>query len=189
MNIHQFFTLSLGCWRSQRSGHDPVSRKFDEIYSTANITLLDAENPEALELCEQYDIDPSQTLSPLCVDWHNESRATVTEDRFGRYIVVPVPDPYNINEGYLLRSPGFPETLASESRYELGEDGTFVETVHYRYACGEKRIWFATPNLRLKVSIMRANDGNGLATPSFSSEVRDPTAVPSRFFDRSAIAV
>ena len=189
MNIHQFFTLSLGCWRSQRSGHDPISRKFDEMCSTVSTTLLDVEDQEAIDLCRQYGVDPRDTISPFCVHWHNESRGTIAENRSGRYIVVPIPDPYNANEGYLLRSPGFPETLASESRYELNEDGTFVETVHYRYASGEKRIWFATPNLRLQVSILRASDGNGLAVPSFSSEVRDPSVAQPRSNDRVAVAV
>ncbi|MCJ8282511.1 MAG: phycobiliprotein lyase, partial [Rivularia sp. ALOHA_DT_140] len=44
MNITEFFELSIGKWRSQRSGHHLAFAHFEEVLSEINIESLSADD-------------------------------------------------------------------------------------------------------------------------------------------------
>ena len=83
-----------------------------------------------------------------------------------------MPDLENPAKGRLLREQGYAETVPAIGYYQLVEDGSFVLTTKYERASAEEKIWFATPNLRLRVSLIKTGDGKGVTTASFSSEIR-----------------
>lgn len=172
MDIVEFVELSLGNWRSQRSGHNLAFSHFEEVRSTIEILSLPTTAPEVMELCQSYGVNVSGAVSPFQMSWQGESDWDEKEVLAGSCILVPIPDIDNPKTGKLLRSQGYAETIAAVGEYRITEDNTFVLLTEYDRATAEEKIWFATPNLRFRVSLIKTSDGNGVLTASFSSEIR-----------------
>lgn len=171
MNITEFFELSIGKWRSQRSGHHLAFSHFEQVMSEINIESLSDDDSKVLEICKSYDIDPSTITHPFRMTWEGES--DWDEKTFsGNTVLVPVPDPENPSKGKLLREEGYAETIAAVGNYYLSEDGTFTLLTSYDRAAAEEKIWFANPNLRFRVATIKTSSGKGITTASFCSEIR-----------------
>ncbi|NEP63495.1 MAG: phycobiliprotein lyase [Symploca sp. SIO2G7] len=170
MDIETFVQRSLGKWRSQRSAHHLAFGHFEEVRSTITIESLTIDNPGVLDLCQRYKIAAEQAVSPFRMSWEGESDWDEEQVIEGSTILVPVPD--SAITGKLLREQGYAETVESVGTYSLTEDGTFILTTSYDRAAAEEKIWFATPNLRFRVSLIKTSSGRGVTTASFSSEVR-----------------
>ncbi|WP_310490337.1 phycobiliprotein lyase [Chamaesiphon sp. VAR_69_metabat_338] len=173
MDIIQFVEQSIGQWRSQRSAHHMAFSHFEAVQSIIDIDLLDRQDPAVVELCQAYDVDPSSTVAPFQMKWEGQSDWDEDSPEVkGNAILVPVPDPLMPNRGKLLRDRGYAETIAAAGEYHFLEDGTFVLITAYERAAAEERIWFANPNLRFRVSLIKTSGGSGVVTASFSSEIR-----------------
>ncbi len=172
MNIAKFVHLSLGKWRSQRSAHHLAFAHYEQVTSNIEIVPLEEDDPEVIEICKSYDIDPSKIVSPFRMSWEGESDWDEEEVSEGTTVLVPVPDTKHPNKGRLLRDRGYAETVSAIGDYEITKDGTFVLITRYDRASAEERIWFATGNLRFRVSTIKTSDGAGVTTASFSSEIR-----------------
>lgn len=172
MNITEFVNLSLGRWRSQRSAHHLAFSHYEQILSTIDIVSLDANDPAAIELCKTHDINPQIIVSPFRMSWEGESDWEEEETSSGSTVLVPIPDRDDPKKGRLLREQGYAETIASIGNYYFTDDDTFVLSTPYERAMAEEKIWFATPNLRLRVSLIKTSAGSGVTTASFSSEIR-----------------
>ncbi|WP_193196578.1 phycobiliprotein lyase [Nostoc sp. MG11] len=171
MKITEFFEQSIGQWRSQRSGHHLAFAHFEEVLSTIDIEALTVEEPEVLEICKLYDVDPASITHPFRMTWEGESD---WDDKplSGSTVLVPIPDLENPSRGKLLRDKGYAETIPAVSKYHLSDDGIFTLLTEYDHAAAEERIWFANPNLRFRVAMIKTSDGKGVTTASFSSEIR-----------------
>jgi phycoerythrin-associated linker protein len=172
MDIIKFVTLSLGRWRSQRSAHHLAFAHFEAVTSTIEIVALAQDDPEVVNLCQSYQIDPKLTVSPFRMSWEGESDWDEQEVLKGTTVLVPIPEPNTSNKGRLLRDQGYAETIPAVGNYTITEDGTFILQTQYDRATAEEKIWFATPNLRLRVSLIKTSEGTGVVTASFSSEIR-----------------
>jgi phycoerythrin-associated linker protein len=173
MDIIQFVEQSIGQWRSQRSAHHMAFSHFEAVQSIIDIDLLAREDPAVSELCQAYDVDPHQAVSPFQMKWAGQSDWDEDNpDVQGSAILIPVPDPVIPNRGKLLRDQGYAETIAAAGDYHFLDDGTFVLITAYERAAAEERIWFANPNLRFRVSLIKTSGGSGVVTASFSSEIR-----------------
>ncbi|MEO0457079.1 MAG: phycobiliprotein lyase [Cyanobacteria bacterium P01_A01_bin.114] len=172
MDIDTFVAQSIGQWRSQRSAHHLAFSHFEEVRSTIDIVALPLDDPGVLQLCQSYGIDPQQATSPFKMSWEGESDWDEEEELKGETILVPVPDSNRPNQGKLLREQGYAETMMAAGDYQLMADGTFVLTTAYDRAAAEEKIWFATPDLRFRVSLIKTSSGKGVTTASLSSEVR-----------------
>lgn len=170
MDIETFVERSLGEWRSQRSAHHLAFAHFEEVLSTINIEAMSVDAPGVLELCQRYDVSPDSIVSPFRMSWKGESDWDEEQVIEGSTILVPVPT--STMTGKLLREQGYAETMESMGTYTLTDDGTFILTTAYERAAAEEKIWFATPNLRFRVSLIKTSSGKGVTTASFSSEVR-----------------
>ncbi|MBE9068077.1 phycobiliprotein lyase [Leptolyngbya cf. ectocarpi LEGE 11479] len=170
MDIETFVERSLGEWRSQRSAHHLAFAHFEEVLSTINIESMSVDAPGVLELCQRYEVSPDSIVSPFRMSWKGESDWDEEQVIEGSTILVPVPT--GAMTGKLLREQGYAETMESMGTYTLTDDGTFILTTAYERAAAEEKIWFATPNLRFRVSLIKTSSGKGVTTASFSSEVR-----------------
>jgi len=171
MNITEFVELSIGRWRSQRSGHHLAFAHFEEVLSEINIESLSTDDSKVLEICKSNDVNPSSITHPFRMTWEGES--DWDEKTFsGSTVLVPVPDAENPQKGKLLREEGYAETIAAVGNYHLSEDGTFILQTEYDRAAAEERIWFANPNLRFRVATIKTSNGKGITTASFCSEIR-----------------
>jgi phycoerythrin-associated linker protein len=176
MDITEFVRLSLGKWRSQRSGHNLAFQHFEEVRSQIEISPLTPDDPEVLQLCKGAEIAPEQIASPFRMSWQGESDWDEGETLAGTCVLVPIPDRDRPQNGRLLRSQGYAETMEAIGHYHFTEEGMFVLTTPYDRAAAEERIWFGTPNLRFRVSLIKTSDGTGVVTASFASEIRDLSA-------------
>jgi phycoerythrin-associated linker protein len=172
MDITQFIELSLGRWRSQRSAHHLAFTHFEQVISTINIVPLNKEDQEVIDLCKSYNIAPSSASNPFRMSWEGESDWDDESTFQGTTILIPIPDENNSRSGRLLRDQGYAETIPSIGKYHFQEDGTFVLLTDYERATAEEKIWFVTPNFRLRVSLIKTSEGTGVVTASFSSEIR-----------------
>ncbi|MGF1490434.1 MAG: phycobiliprotein lyase [Prochloraceae cyanobacterium] len=175
MDITEFVNRSFGRWRSQRTAHHLAFRHSEEITSTIDIVPLEPNCSEVIELCKAYDIDPQLARVPFRMSWEGESDWDEKEELTGTTVLIPVPDPKEAKTGKLLRDRGYAETMAAVGKYQITADGTFILTTEYDRAAAEEKIWFATPNLRLRVSLIKTSGGTGVTTASFSSEIRSLT--------------
>jgi phycoerythrin-associated linker protein len=171
MNITEFFEMSFGQWRSQRSAHHLAFAHFEEVISNIKIELLDSDDPDVLAVCQAYSVDISSITHPFRMTWEGESD---WDDKplAGTTVLVPVPDPQEATKGRLLRDQGYAETIAAVGNYHLSEDGTFTLITEYDRAAAEEKIWFVNPNLRFRVATIKTSDGKGVTTASFASEIR-----------------
>jgi phycoerythrin-associated linker protein len=172
MNITEFIELSLGRWRSQRSAHHLAFGHFEEVMSQIDIEPLTVDDTRVIELCKAHQIEPELALSPFRMSWSGESNWDEEETQTGSSILIPIPEAGDLTKGRLLREQGYAETIPSVGEYTIGEDGTFVLTTKYDRAAAEEKIWFVTPNLRCRVSLIKTSDGKGVTTVSYSSEIR-----------------
>ncbi|MBP0030660.1 phycobiliprotein lyase [Roseofilum reptotaenium CS-1145] len=183
MDLKQFVKQSIGRWRSQRSAHHLAFAHFEKVRSTIDIMALDPQDPGVLEVCELYKIDPASMESPFRMtwegesdwdedDWDKEEEEEEEQELKGSCILVPIPDPESPQNGQLLRDRGYAETIPAIGHYSLNTEGIFTLITEYDRAAAEERIWFATPNLRFRVSQIKTRDGQGVTTASFSSEIR-----------------
>lgn len=179
MDIHEFVRLSLGRWRSQRSAHHLAFGHFEEVRSTVDIVPLAGDAPEVIQLCKSYSVDLQLIAQPFRMSWEGESDWDEEDESLkGTTVLVPVPDTSERNRGQLLREQGYAETIPAAGRYSLSEDGTFTLQTEYNRAAAEEKIWFATPNLRFRVSTIKTSNGTGVTTASFASEIRSLQSSP-----------
>lgn len=183
MDIDTFVARSLGRWRSQRSAHHLAFAHFEEIRSMIDIEPLEKDDPAVLALCESQGVDVGAIATPFKMSWEGETDWDEDDVLKGQTILVPVPDlDQNLdhtNSGKLLRDQGYAETIPAAGQYVIHPDGTFVLTTGYDRAAAEEKIWFASENLRFRVSLIKTSDGKGVTTASLSSEVRVSTNVPT----------
>lgn len=172
MDITEFIAQSVGQWRSQRSAHHLAFSHFEAIQSEIDIIALAPTDPEVLVLCQQYEVPPQTIAAPFRMSWKGASDWEEGEVLEGNTILVPVPDPHIPQQGKLLRDQGYAETIAAAGNYHFTEEGMFVLSTSYERAAAEERIWFATPNLRFRVSLIKTSGGSGVVTASFASEIR-----------------
>lgn len=172
MDIDTFVARSLGRWRSQRSAHHLAFAHFEEIRSMIEIEPLAKDDAAVIALCESQGFDAGAIASPFKMSWEGETDWDEDEVMKGETILVPVPDKNGTNSGKLLRDQGYAETIPAAGQYIIHDDGTFVLTTGYDRAAAEEKIWFASDNLRFRVSLIKTSDGKGVTTASLSSEVR-----------------
>jgi hypothetical protein len=170
MNIEEFFELSAGKWFSHRSNHHlAVEPSQDGSKSDIIIEILATDHPEVIKLCQQYEIQPSDAACSAKVTW----KGTMTKDdkkHSGSTVLVTVPDENNPNEGKLLHEIAYGEKAPVAGRYKLGIDDALTLTIENETMLSEERLWFASPNLRMRVSVVKSL--NGFSMASFTSEIR-----------------
>ncbi len=174
MNIEEFFELSSGKWFSHRTSNNLDLKKSEGSKSEGGksdiiIETLAAENPEVIALCEQHKVEPSNGNSSIRVTW-NGTTEWDKEKHEGYSILVAVANTDNSSEGKLLRKMGYGEETSVAGTYKIGSDNALTLTVEYENIWSEERLWFASPNLRMRVATLKRSGGFSMA--SFTSEIR-----------------
>ena len=168
--IEAFVSRSFGAWNARRSGHNLAFRHVEEIASDIRITPVSPDDPQLDQLLQANGVDPSSICCPFQMSWEGSSDWDEDAASSGTCLLAPVPE--TPTTGQLLRSQGYAEQIPSVGTYRFSDDGTFVLVTPYEAASAEERIWFATDDLRLRVSMMRTSSGRGVLQASFSSEIR-----------------
>lgn len=170
MTVEEFFEKSNGDWKSQRSSHNLAWTQFEAVTSEIKIESRASSDAEVVDLCKQYDVNADDVLLSLAMSWEGESDWDDDEVMEGSTVMSVIKD--SPTKGRLLRSVGYAETIPAVGHWEMTPDGVFVLNTAYDAAAAEERIWFATPDLRMRVSQIRTSSGRGVVTASFSTEIR-----------------
>jgi hypothetical protein len=157
MTIPEFFAMSAGKWFSQRTTHHLTSQKSDNTKSEIVIELLAKDALEIQSLGGQADWGGIRVISKPVGDWSTPKNAP-TKDITS--ILVPNDQALYCSINTQVLSPG---------TVNLGVDEALTLTINTDQGTITERIWFASPNLRLR-SIVQATEGIQLA--SFCSEIR-----------------
>jgi phycoerythrin-associated linker protein len=167
--VMDFFRQSEGQWMTQRTSHHLAFRQSENGRSTLQITALTAEDPRVVSTCQMHAVDPALAAGGARVCWSGEQDWD-NEDYKGDVILVPVPDPEDPSRGRLLRDQGYAEKVPVVGHYRMEPDGAMVLVTAYEMTESEERLWFASPNLRLRTSVVKRFGGFSMA--SFCSEIR-----------------
>jgi hypothetical protein len=176
MNIVEFFELSSGKWFSQRTSHHFDSKPLEAAKSDLMIEMIDKADPAVVKLCQQYRIDPALALCSARVNWSG-SMEQGGKKYAGSTLLVPIADPENSNQGSLLSESGTAETAPRLGRYVVGDDDAVTLITEDETLYAEERLWFASPNVRLRTSVLKRSGGFSLA--SFCSEIRMGVSKPA----------
>lgn len=168
MDINDFFQQSEGRWFSQRTSHLLASKQSESSKSNIQFELLAADAPAVVQLCERSHVDPALALcggsitTEITQDLSSRKRIVTT-------LLVPLANPENPNEGSFLHTSST-DSSASKGRYSVGTDEALTLIIDSDSLSSEERLWFASPNLRLRTSVIKRPDGFSVA--SFSTEIR-----------------
>lgn len=175
MDITEFFQQSAGKWFSQRTSHHLAFKQAESGQSNIVIEMLAKDDPAVIELCKQYEFDPALALCGARVSWDG-TMAWDEEKHSGAAVLVPIADPDQPNQGKLLRDMGYAEKTPVAGKYMMGPDDALTLITEYETMYSEERLWFASPNLRLRTSILKRFGGFSMAT--LCSEIRLGVGAP-----------
>lgn len=184
MDILEFFQLCEGKWVSQRTTHYLVEQKNQSDRSDLWVEFVDAADPVVAELY-QASAMPELPLGGLKIRWSEVAEAYQSKFKpknEGSVLLVPLQGTEDAHAGQLLRQMGG-ESLTGT--YRFGADEALTLYLNNQGFVTEERLWFASPNLRLRSSFTR-QEGTVCIT-SFCSEIRmGATAPPAEAAQPSA---
>ena len=168
MDIQTFLDLCIGKWLSQRTTHCLDQEKAENNKTEMVIERLTSSDEQLVSLCQQVNVDPSSTLGGLRASWDTASSWDRSAQR-GATIIVLLPDENNPENGQLLQSTA-QSSSALSGYYSLGTDEALTLKLEKDSTHWQERIWFASPNLRLRSSLILGEKGE--KNTAFYSEIR-----------------
>ncbi|MBI4783764.1 MAG: phycobiliprotein lyase [Oscillatoriophycideae cyanobacterium NC_groundwater_1537_Pr4_S-0.65um_50_18] len=169
MDIIEFLQQSAGKWVSQRTSHQFATQQTGSSRSNIVVEMLLKDDLAVVKLCQRYQIDPAQSLCGLRITWDSIPERG-EQKRAGTTLLVPIANQDSDREGKLLWDAGPAESASEPGRFVLGEDDALTLITGSDTFSAEERLWFASPNLRLRTSTLKSAGGFSMAT--FSSEIR-----------------
>ena len=149
MDIKTFLDLSTGKWLSQRTTHSLDEEKAENNKTEIVIEQLASNDDRLVRLCEQAKIDPSSALGGLQASWDTTASWDRSAQR-GSVVIVLIPDEKHPETGQLLQLAGQSPSVVLSGEYSLGADEALTLQLEQDSTCWQERIWFASPNLRLR---------------------------------------
>ncbi len=172
MNIVEFFQFSAGQWHSSRMTHHLAFKASEMGDSDIQVDYLAADHPAITERCNFHQIDPNLAVGGSHVHWRGKMQwdRESDSDHEGETIFAIVPDDNDFGQGRMLRDRGYAEIMPVVGRYHMDQQGGLVLTTEYESMSVIERIWFASPNLRLRTSIVKLY--GGFSTAALCTEMR-----------------
>jgi hypothetical protein len=174
MDVQEFFELSAGKWFSQKTSHHLTLKQSEQGKSDLAIEILPKDDPQMLQLCQQAGIDPSLTWGGAKYTWkgttHWDTQPQSQANQQGSSIVVAIPDKPFANFGRLFQATSIANISPVIAQYNLGDDDALTLTIDNNGTHSEERIWFESPNVRVRTTIVTRPNGDNIAT--FYSEIR-----------------
>lgn len=171
MDVMEFFQLSTGQWRSQRTTHHLAFRRAELGGSEIQVEALPAAHPQVREICQLHQVDPTLAIGGAFVSWHGAMGWDREEENHaGSTVFALIPDATLPRQGTLLRERGYAEIVPVAGHYQMDADDALVLTTEYETMSSIERFWFASPSLRLRTSTVKRF--GGFSTATFCTEWR-----------------
>ena len=161
MDIEAFLELCAGKWFSQRTSYHLGQEQADSSKTEIRIERLSRTDAEVLGICEYSQIDPNATLGGTKASWDNPATSAT---------LILIPDTGNTQGGEVLQARDANLRQVVAGSYLLGEDEALILKLESDGTCWEERLWFASPNLRLRATLIQWEDGR--TATAFYSEIR-----------------
>jgi len=163
MNITEFLQQTAGKWFSQRTAHEVESSQTQTGKSTLYVEFLSSDNPKVKEICDRYGLET--ILGGTHMSWE----ATIdpsAQSYKGERLLVWVGDPDNPQMGNFFSSvEGSPP-----GSFVLDEEEILTLRVESQGQVSQDRLWFASPNFRLRTSLTQVSGKTVFA--SLCTEIR-----------------
>ncbi|MFN6569327.1 chorismate-binding protein [Nostoc minutum NIES-26] len=171
MDAMEFFQLSTGRWRSQRTTHHLAFKRSEKGESEIQIEVLTADDPKIIEICQLHEFDSSLAVGGAFVSWQGSMGWDREEENHtGSTVFALLPDTADGRQGTLLRERGYAEIVPVAGRYHMDEEDGLVLTTEYETMSSIERFWFASPSLRMRTSTVKRF--GGFSTATFCTEFR-----------------
>lgn len=171
MDVMEFFQLSTGKWRSQRTTHHLAFRRSEAGESEIYVEALAADHPKVIEICQIHEVDPALTIGGAFVSWHGSMGWDKDDENHeGSTVFALIPNADNPKQGTLLRERGYAEVVPVAGQYYIDDEGGLVLTTDYDTMSSIERFWFASPSLRMRTSTVKRF--GGFSTATFCTEFR-----------------
>ncbi|MBW4470551.1 MAG: phycobiliprotein lyase [Stenomitos rutilans HA7619-LM2] len=175
MDVMEFFQLSTGVWRSQRTTHHLAFKRVEAGESEIQVEALGADHPKVVEICQLHQVDPQGAIGGAFVSWKGEMQWDRDDDNHkGSTVFALIPDADHPRQGTLLRERGYAEIVPVAGQYHMDDEDGLVLTTEYETMSSIERFWFAGPSLRMRTSTVKRF--GGFSTATFCTEFRTPDA-------------
>ncbi|MDJ0898186.1 MAG: phycobiliprotein lyase [Xenococcus sp. MO_188.B8] len=186
LDAKEFFQLSAGQWRSQRTTHHLPFRRAESGNSDINVEFLEAEESQIREICAMHDMDHNLAIGGAFVTWDGSMAwDKENEDHQGSTVFALIPEDNNLRKGKLLRERGYAEIVPVAGQYEMDEEDGLILITEYETMSIIERFWFINPNLRLRSSTVKRFGGFNTAT--FCAESRVVNNIASTMASEAAL--
>lgn len=167
MEIQEFLGLCADRWLGLRTTYQLSEQKIDNSKSDIIIEKISLDSQELQKICQTHKKEPKLAIGALKTTWET-SQDYGKPKHIGSTIVIWIPHVENPQTGMILQQGKSPQSLIG--RYFLGKDEALTLTIEANNQYFEERIWFASPNLRLRTSLIKQE--NGWSQTAFYSEIR-----------------
>lgn len=188
----EFFQLSAGQWRSQRTTHHLPFRRAESGNSDINVEFLVADASQIQEICAMHDTDHNLAIGGAFVTWDGAMAWDKdNENHQGSTVFALIPEDNDLRKGKLLRERGYAEIVPVAGQYEMDEEDGLVLITEYETMSIIERFWFVNPNCRLRSSTVKRFGGFNTATFCIESRVLDniPSAIASEIKQQNNYAL
>jgi hypothetical protein len=176
MDVMEFFQLSTGTWRSQRTTHHLAFKRTEAGESEIKVQALAADHPQVIEICQLHEVDPASAIGGAFVSWQGAMGWDKSDENHeGSTVFALIPDPEQPHHGTLLRERGYAEIVPIAGLYQMDDEGALVLTTEYETMSSIERFSFASPSLRLRTSTVKRF--GGFSTATFCTEFRVSDAI------------
>jgi hypothetical protein len=181
MDAMEFFKLSTGKWRSQRTTHHLAFKRAESGDSEIYVEALTCEHPKVAEICQLHEVDQALAIGGAFVSWDGSMGWDRSDENHeGSTVFVLIPDADDVRRGRLLRERGYAEIVPVVGRYHMDDEDGLVLTTEYETMSSIERFWFVSPTLRLRSSTVKRFGGFSTATFCTEARIEDESdAAPS----------
>ena len=169
MNITNFLQLCSGNWFSQRTNYSLVGEETASNKADISITIVDSEDSQITQLCQQHRFDPQQSVGGLLYSWDTSVDWGKRKQK-GSSLLVFIADSQNDCQGKLIINNTSKPGATNSGSYTIGEDDAVTLTINTPESNIQERIWFASDNLKLRTTVIK-NDKD-ITNTTFYSEIR-----------------
>lgn len=171
MDAMEFFQLSAGQWRSQRTTHHLPFRRAESGESEITVATLQADHPRVVEICQLHEVDPGLAVGGAQISWQGTMAWDKTDENHqDSTVMVIVPESDNPRKGRLLREKGYAEIVPVAGHFLMDDEDGLVLITEYETMSSHERFSFASPDLRMRTSTVKRF--GGFSTSSICVETR-----------------
>ncbi|MBW4692110.1 MAG: phycobiliprotein lyase [Lyngbya sp. HA4199-MV5] len=176
MDVMEFFQLSTGRWRSERTTHHLAFKRAESGASEIHVEALGHDHPQIIEICNLHHIEPRLAVGGAFVSWKGEMGwDRDDENHEGSTVFALIPAADHPRQGTLLREQGYAEIVPVAGQYHMDDDDALVLTTEYETMSVIERFWFASPSLRVRTSTLKRFGGFSNATFCTEFRIGDPS--------------